>query len=73
LESFQASCFKKNTNISIELDNMQIFQNNDVAKTNFTQTFKSDQYSDIARKELLCVKNRADWRINSETRLSFSK
>ena len=58
---------KKHTNISIELHNIQIFQNNDVAKTNFTQTFKADKYSDIGRKELFWVKYGAHWMITNET------
>jgi TPR repeat protein len=58
--------FKKNTNIFIDLKNIQIFQKNDVAKTNFIQTFKSDKYSDIGIKEIFWVKYGLDWRITSE-------
>jgi TPR repeat protein len=58
--------FKKNTNIFIDLKNIQIFQKNDVAKTNFIQTFKSDKYSDIGIKEIFWVKSGPDWRITSE-------
>jgi TPR repeat protein len=58
---------KKHTNISIKLDNIQISQNKDVVKTNFTQTFKSDQYSDIVKKELFWVKYGAEWKITEET------
>jgi TPR repeat protein len=58
--------FKKNTNIFIDLKNIQIFHKNDVAKTSFIQTFKSDKYSDIGIKELFWVKYGPDWRITSE-------
>jgi TPR repeat protein len=58
--------FKNNTNIFIDLKNIQIFQKNDVAKTSFIQTFKSDKYSDIGKKELFWVKYGSDWRITSE-------
>jgi TPR repeat protein len=58
--------FKKNTNIFIDIKNIQIFHKNDVAKTSFIQTFKSDKYSDIGIKELFWVKYGPDWRITSE-------
>ena len=32
---------------------------------NFTQTFKSDEYSDIGLKKLIWVKNGSDWRRRS--------
>ena len=64
---------EKHTNISIELNNIKIFQKNDVAKTNFTQIFKSDNYSDIGIKELFWVRYGADWRITSETWLPIRK
>ena len=58
--------FKKNTNIFIDIKNIQIFHKNDVAKTSFIQTFKSDNYSDIGIKEIFWVKYGPDWRITSE-------
>ena len=38
-----------------------------VVDINFTQTFKSDEYSDIGVKELVWVKNGSDWKIIKET------
>ncbi|MBL7058719.1 sel1 repeat family protein [Patescibacteria group bacterium] len=58
--------FNKNTNIFIDIKNIQIFNKNDVAKTSFIQTFKSDNYSDIGIKEIFWVKYGPDWRITSE-------
>jgi hypothetical protein len=58
--------FKNNKNILINLKNIQIFKKNDVAKTSFIQTFKSDKYSDIGIKEFFWVKYESDWRITSE-------
>jgi TPR repeat protein len=57
---------KKNTNIFIDIKNIQIFHKNDVAKTSFIQTFQSDNYSDIGIKEIFWVKYGPDWRITSE-------
>ena len=64
---------KSHTNISIGLQNIQISQNNDIAKTDFTQTFKSDKYSDIGIKELFWVKYGGNWRITSETWFPIKK
>jgi hypothetical protein len=64
---------KSHTNISIGLRNIQISQNNDVAKTDFIQIFKSDEYSDIGIKELFWVKYGGNWRITSETWFSIKK
>ena len=57
---------KKNTNIFINIKNIQIFHKNDVAKTSFIQTFQSDNYSDIGIKEIFWVKYGPDWSITSE-------
>ena len=64
---------KSHTNISIGLQNIQISQNKDIAKTDFTQTFKSDKYSDIGIKELFWVKYGGNWRITSETWFPIKK
>jgi len=61
------AAFKRPTNISIQLQNIQISQNKGTVEINFTQTFKSDGYSDIGIKELVWVKNGSDWRIIKET------
>lgn len=62
---------KKLTHISIDLKNIQIVQNQDeeIVKTNFIQTFKSDQYSDVVKKELVWGKYGIEWRIIKETAL----
>ena len=61
------AAFKRPTKISIQLQNIQISQNKGTVEINFTQTFKSDGYSDIGIKELVWVKNGSDWRIIKET------
>ena len=61
------AALKRHTNISIQLKNIQIFQNKDTVETNFTQSYKSDGYSDIGIKELIWVKNGSDWKIIEET------
>ena len=61
------AAFKRPTNISIQLQNIQISENKGTVEINFTQTFKSDGYSDIGIKELVWVKNGSDWRIIKET------
>ena len=61
------AAFKRPTNISIQLQNIQISQNKGTVEINFTQIFKSDGYSDIGIKELVWVKNGSDWRIIKET------
>ena len=61
------TAIKKHTNISIQLENIQISQSKDVVEINFTQIFKSDGYSDIGIKELVWVKFGSNWRIIEET------
>ena len=67
------SAFKRHANISIQLQNIQIFQSKDTVDINFTQTFKSDKYSDIGIKELVWVKNGSDWKIIKETWIPHKK
>jgi len=67
------AALKKHTNISIQLQNIQISQNKDTVGINFTQTFKSDGYSDIGVKELVWAKNGSDWRIIKETWIPHKK
>ena len=50
-----------------------IFHSKDTVKMNFTQTFKSDTYSDIGIKELIWGGNGSDWRIFKETWLPHKK
>jgi len=58
---------KKHTNISVQLQNIQISQGKDTVDINFTQTFKSDGFSDIGVKELVWAKKGSDWKIIKET------
>jgi len=44
------AALKRHANISIQLQNIQISQSKDTVDINFTQTFKSDEYSDIGVK-----------------------
>ena len=64
---------KKHTNISIQLKDIQISQSKDTVDIHFTQTFKSDGYSDIGVKELVWAKNGSDWRIIKETWIPHKK
>ncbi len=65
--------FKRHANISIQLQNIQIYQNKDTADINFIQTFKSNGFSDIGIKELVWVKNGSGWRIIKETWIPYKK
>jgi len=67
------AALKKHTNISIQLQNIQISQSKDTVDINFTQTFKSDGYSDVGAKELVWAKNGSDWRIIKETWIPHKK
>ena len=60
------AALKRHTNISIQLKNIRISQNKDTVEINFTQSFKSDGYSDIGIKELVWVKIGNDWKIIEE-------
>jgi TPR repeat protein len=67
------AAFKKNTNISIQLENIRISINIDSVAINFTQTFTSDSYSDVGIKELLWGRNGSNWRIVKETWVPYKK
>jgi len=67
------TALKRHANISIQLQNIQISQSKDTVDINFTQTFKSDEYSDIGVKELVWAKNGSDWKIIKETWISSKK
>ena len=60
------AALKKHANISVQLQNIQVFPSKNTLKVNFSQTFKSDIYSDFGIKELLWVNNGSDWRIIKE-------
>ena len=61
------AALKRHANISIQLENIQIFSSKDTAEIDFTQSFKSNTYSDIGIKKLIWVKNGSDWKITKET------
>jgi len=61
------AALKRHTNISVQLQNIQISQGKDTVDINFTQTFKSDGFSDIGVKELVWAKKGSDWKIIKET------
>ena len=61
------AALKRHANISIQLENIQIFSSKDTAEIDFTQSFKSNRYSDIGIKKLIWVKNGSDWKITKET------
>jgi TPR repeat protein len=64
---------KKHANISIQLQNIQIYQSKETVDINFIQTFKSDGFSDIGTKELVWAKNGSGWRIIKETWVPHKK
>ena len=61
---------KANKNLSIKASNLQIAQNKNIIELNFIQKFNSDKYSDTGIKELLWIKDGADWKILKETWIS---
>ena len=67
------AALKRHANISIQLQNIQIYQNKDTVDINFIQAFKSDGFSDIGRKELVWAKNGSGWRIIKETWIPHKK
>ena len=67
------AALKKHTNISVQLQNIQISQGKDTVDIHFTQTFKSDGFSDIGVKELVWAKKGSDWKIIKETWIPHEK
>ena len=67
------AALKKHTNISVQLQNIKISQGKDTVDIKFTQTFKSEEYSDIGVKELIWEKNEIDWKIIKETWVPHKK
>jgi len=67
------AALKRHANISIQLQNIQIYQNKDTVDINFIQAFKSDGFSDIGIKELVWAKNGSGWRIIKETWIPHKK
>ena len=66
-ESSRHRALTKNKNISIELSNLQFQQNGKgIIKVNFTQSYKSDGFSDTGNKELTLIKKDTGWKIVKE-------
>jgi len=66
-EAQRHRALKTNSNISIEVSDIQIYQSDNTVEVNFTQRFKSDRFSDIGIKELIWAKNESGWKIIKET------
>ena len=64
---FRKNALKRNKNISILPTNIKIIANKGIAHVNFTQSYKSDSYSDTGIKEIVLSKNGKEWKIISET------
>ena len=60
------AALKRNTNISIQIRNIQSYSVKDTVEVNFTQIFESDSYFDIGTKKLVFRKNESDWKITKE-------
>ena len=61
------SALKANKNISIKVENIQIYQNKNIIELNFIQEFNSDKFSSIGIKELVWKKTGSNWKILKET------
>ncbi len=61
---------KTKKNLSINIKNLKITENNETVETNFIQEFNSDKYSDIGIKELVWIKAGSTWKILKETWIS---
>ena len=57
---------KRNNSISIQLKNIKMNINKDTVQFNFTQIYKSDNYSDIGTKEILLSNNGNELKIFNE-------
>ena len=66
-EAHRLRALKNNSNISIQISNMQIHPGEKIVETNFTQHYKSDSFSDIGIKKLVWQKYDSDWKIIRET------
>lgn len=66
-KSSRRNALKNNTNISIEISNIQIHKYENLIEINFIQHFKSNGFSDIGIKELIWKKVGGSWRILKET------
>ena len=66
-ETQRSLALKLNSNISIQISNIQLSQNNKIIEVNFIQRFKSDHFHDIGIKELIWRKTGSHWKILKET------
>jgi len=57
-------------NLTINIKNLKITENEGVIETNFIQEFHSDKYSDVGIKELVWIKAGDSWKIFKETWIS---
>jgi hypothetical protein len=56
-----------NSQISIEISDMEMKQNEGAVEVSFIQNFKSDRVSDVGKKELVWVNEGNSWKIIQET------
>ncbi len=63
---FRKYALKRNNSISIQLKNIKMIINKDTVQFNFTQIYKSDNYSDVGTKEILLSNNGNELKIFSE-------
>ena len=66
-EAYRHRALKANSNITIQVSNIHLHQNEETIEVNFKQRFKSDHYSDVGIKELVWRKTGSGWKILKET------
>ena len=66
-ETQRSRALKSNSNISIQISNIQLSQGNETIEVNFIQRFRSDRFRDIGIKELIWRKAGSHWKILKET------
>ena len=69
-KTLRRHALKANTNLSIQVSNIQVSHDEEMIELNFIQTFQSDNHSDVGIKELVWERNGNDWKILKETWLS---
>ena len=57
-------------NLTINIKNLKITENEETVEANFIQEFSSDKYSDVGIKELVWIKTEGSWKILKETWIS---
>ena len=66
-EASRQHALKVNKNISIQVRDVQMHQDEETIELTFTQNYKSDIYADTGIKELILEKNKSNWKIVDET------